>query len=132
MFIRVLVILCSFLWPLNAKAQLPQQVSSSMPEQWQLTLDVIKSKAQTLMAQNNGLQEERRQLLGQLEKIQQSIAQQRDKNEQMEHFLKERHGRSDQQVRLEELTPLIKAKRQQVLTLNKQLEKLNREQSEVY
>ena len=86
--------------------------SSSVPEQWQLTLDVIKSKAQTLVIENNGLQVEYRQLIEQLQKLQQSINDQQNKNEQMGRFLKERHGRTDQQVRIEELAQIIKTKRQ--------------------
>ena len=81
-----------------------------MPEQWQLTLDVIKSKAQNLMVENNGLQVEYRQLIGQVQELQQAIADQQYKNEQKSRFLKERRGQTDQQVRIEELTQSIKAK----------------------
>ena len=72
----------------DARAQVPDNFSS-MPEQWQLTLDGIKSKAQTLMVENNGLQVEYRQLLEQAQKLQQSIDDQQYKNEQMGHFIKE-------------------------------------------
>ena len=88
-----------------------------MPEQWQLTLDVIKSKAQTLKIENNGLQVEYRQLIGEVQKLRQSIYNQQNKNEQMERFIKERHGRTDQQVRIEELTQIIKTKKQEARAL---------------
>ena len=55
-----------------------------MPEQWQLTLDVIKSKAQSLMVENNGLQMQYRQLIGEVQKLQQSIDDQQYKNTQMD------------------------------------------------
>jgi len=73
------------------------------------------------MIENNGLQVEYRQLTGQVQKLQQSIDAQQYKNEQMERFLKERHGRTDQQVRIEALTRIIKTKRQQARTFDKQL-----------
>ncbi len=102
-----------------------------MPEQWQLTLDVIKSKAQTLVIENNGLQGEYQQLMGQAQKLQQSIYDQKNKNEQMSRFLKERHGRTDQQVRIEELTQIIKIKEQEARTSEEQLENLSRKHTDL-
>ena len=96
-------------WRLMPKPRSLKQLSS-MPEQWQLTLDVIKSKAQTLMVENNGLQVEYRQLIRQVQKLQRSIDDQQNKNDQMERFLNERHGQTDQQVRIEELTQVLKQK----------------------
>lgn len=110
---RSLIIILFFLWwGFDASAQVPDELSS-MPEQWQLTLDVIKSKAQTLLVENNGLQVEYRQLVEQAQKLQQSTEGQQAKNEEMERFLNERHGRTDQQLRIDELTQDIKLKGQQ-------------------
>ncbi len=97
-----------------------------MPEQWQLTLDVIKSKVQTLVIENNRLQAQYRKLTDQAQKLQQSIDDQQNKNEQMDFFLKKRHGATDQQVRIEELTKMIKTKSQETRTFDKQLKNLQR------
>ena len=56
---------------------------------------------------------EYQQLIGQVQKLQQSIDDQQNKNEQMDRFLKDRHGRTDQQLRIEELTQSIKTKKQE-------------------
>ena len=78
------------------------------------------------MVENNGLQVEYRQLIGQVQELQQSINDQQNKNEQMDRFLKERHGRTDQQVRIEELTQIIKTKRQEARDLEEQWQLKNR------
>ena len=93
-----------------------------------MTLDVIKSKVQTLETENNGLQAEYRKSIEQSQKLQKLIDAQQYKNEQMSRFLKERHGRTDQQVRISELTQSIKTKGQEARAYNKQLENLKREQ----
>ncbi len=111
-------------------AQVPEG-PSSMPEQWQLTLDVIKSKAQTLLVENNGLQGEYRQFIGQVQKLQQSINDQQAKNEQIGSFLKERHGRTDQQVRIEELARTIKTKSQEAGSFDGQLRNLQRKKADL-
>ena len=106
-------------WPFDVRAQVSEQMP--VPEQWQLTLDGIKSKAQALMIENNGLQNEYQQLTGQVQKLQQLIHDQQYKNDQMDHFLKERHGRTDQQLRIEGLTQMVKTKRQEARTFEEQL-----------
>lgn len=100
-----------------------------VPEQWQLSLDVIKSKAQTLAVKNDGLQVEYRKLIGQVQELRQSIYDQQHKNEQMGRILKERHGRTDQQVRIERLTQVIKTKSQQAGDYDGQLGNMKRKQS---
>ena len=53
-FVIIFIIILLFLWwAFDVRAQVLTECPS-MPEQWQLTLDVIKSKAQTLMVENNG------------------------------------------------------------------------------
>jgi hypothetical protein len=124
--------LCPFIFILpllwlgsDVKAQVPEEFSS-MPEQWQLTLDVIKSKAQNLLVENNGLEVEYRQLIGQAQRLQRSIEGQQDKNGQLESLLNERHGRTDQQVRIEELTRDIQIKDQKAREYDQQFEELKR------
>ena len=113
-------------WPFDVRAQVSEQMP--VPEQWQLTLDGIKSKAQALMIENNGLQNEYQQLTGQVQKLQQLIHDQQYKNDQMDHFLKERHGRTDQQLRIEGLTQMVKTKRQEARTFEEQLRSLKKKQ----
>jgi hypothetical protein len=124
LFIITLPLLCG---QVDAKAQVPEELSS-MPEQWQLTLDVIKSKAQTLLVENNGLQAEYRQLVGQAQKLQGSINGQQISNEKLQRSLEERHGRTDQQLRIEELTQGIKIKTQQARDIEQQWQDLKRKQ----
>jgi predicted nucleic acid-binding Zn-ribbon protein len=127
-YIIILPLLC---WAFGAEAQVPEGMSS-MPEQWQLTLDVIKSKAQTLVVQNNGLKTQYRQLTGRERSLQRSIAGQQYKNEQISRFLKERHGLTDQQLQIGKLTQIIKAKRQEARSFDEQLKNLKRDQSALY
>ena len=102
-------------------------MSAQIPvsERWQLTLDMIKAKVQTLVIENNGLQVEYRKLTEQVQELQESMGAQQYRNEQMARFLKERHGRTDQQVRIEELTRTIKIKNQEARHFDRQWGKLN-------
>jgi chromosome segregation ATPase len=122
-----IIILAVCWWGFDARAQVPEELSS-MPEQWQLTLDVIKSKAQTLLVENNGLQVEYRQLIEQAQKLQQSVDGQQSKNEQLESFLNERHGQTDQQIRIEDLNQSIKLKIEKARDEGQRLEDLKKEQ----
>lgn len=126
---RQLTVILFFLWlGFDVRAQVPEEVSP-VPEQWQLTLDVIKSKAKTLLVENNGLQVEYRKLIEQVQKLQRLIDEEQRKNEGIDRFLKERHGRTDQQARIEELTKIIKTKRQEAGIVDDQLAKLKRRQA---
>jgi len=128
--LRLFIIILPVLWwGFDARAQAPEEQPSSMPEQWQLTLDVIKSRAQTLMVENNGLQVEYQQLIGQVQQLQRSVYEQQAKNEQIGRYIKERHGRTDQQERIEELTQVIKTKRAQARAFDEQLKNLTKKQS---
>lgn len=102
-------------WGFDVRAQVSQG-TSSMPEQWQLTLDMIKSKAHSLMVENNGLKDEYWQLISEVENLKQSIDDQRMSNIKLEHMIKERHGQTDQQLRITELTQVLKIKRQEART----------------
>lgn len=83
-------------------------------EQWQLTFDTIRTKVNGLLVRNNQLSAEYRQLQDALTKTQAAIVEQDDKNASMRQFLKERHGRTDQQVRLEELAAQLKLAKTQL------------------
>ena len=126
---KYIFILPFFCWAFNALAQDQAPAQGPMPQQWQLSLDVIKSKAQTLMIENNGLQIEYKQLAGQVQQLQQAIYDQQYKNKQMGRFIEERHGQTDQQVRIEELKQTINSKKQQAKTYERQLNNLQKKQS---
>jgi chromosome segregation ATPase len=122
------IIILSLLWGASEATAQVVQGPSSMPEQWQLTLDVIKSKAQTLMVENNGLQSEYRQLIGQVQRLQQVIDDQQNKNGQISILLKERRGRTDQQLRMDELAQAGKTKRQEIHAFEEQFKNLEKKQ----
>jgi len=123
------IIIFALLWGgVDACAQLPEELSSR-PEQWQLTLDTIKSKAHKLLLENNGLQAQYHELASQEQHLLQLIYDQQDNIDQLNRFIKERHGRTSQQMRIEELTEIIKIKKQKVKILEEQFENLQIKQS---
>jgi len=128
---RFIIILPLLWWGFDAGAQVTQGASSLPPEQWELTLDVIKSRAQTLVIENNGLQAENRQLMEQVQKLQQSINDQQFNNKQLAGYIKERDGRTDQQVRIGELTRIIKIKKEQARIFDGQLGNLQWKKSDM-
>ena len=129
MRLRLFIVILFFLWgAVDVKAQVPQQPPST-PDQWQLTLNAVKAKIQALVSENNRLRVEYRELIGQGRQLQKSIGDQQNKNEQMARLLKERHGRTDQQVRIEVLTRSIKTKSQDLRALDKQLKNLKKKQA---
>ena len=97
-----------------------QESLLSSPEvQWQLTFDVIKAKVNGLLEENTRLTEQYQLLLSQQDKLQQAIAEQSKKNEEIRKFLKERGGKTDQQVHIEGLEKPIKTKKVQLPGLTK-------------
>jgi len=129
-FQRIIFLLPLLCTPL-AYAQLPQEETVSTPDQWELTLDVIKSKAQSLMLENNGLQDQYHQLISQLQELEQAIYDQQYKNNQLEYFIKDRHGRSDQQMQLDELTQVLKAKKLKAQLIEEDLDNLKEKQAKL-
>lgn len=127
---RWIIIMPFLWWALDARAQLPAQ-ASAVTESWQLTLDVIKAQARTLMIKNNGLQGEYQRLAGQVQKLDQQISDRQHQNEKLSRYLKERHGRSDQQVRIEQLKQGIKIKQQQLGTFEQRSQNLRRKQADL-
>ena len=97
-----------------ALAQDAQGQSPMDAQQWQLTFDVIKTKVAALVEANNQLTGEYQSLLAQAQEAQKAIEEQSKKNEKIRQFLKERGDRSDQQVRIEELTGQVKNLGQQM------------------
>ncbi len=112
-------------WAADAGAQAPCGFSSGQ-EQWQLTLDAIKAKAQTLLIENNAIQGQSRQLIDEEQKLRQAIKNEQDKNEAMRLFLNQRHGRTDEQMQLEQLKQAIRTKRQQARISEGESAKLKR------
>ena len=126
-FLKIIMIL-GLLWcSADARAQVASE-PSSMPEQWQLTLDVIKAKAQTLLIKNNQIRAEYRKLIEQAQELKQTLKDQQDKNEAIRLLLNQRHGRTDQQVRLDDLQQTVKTKRQQAREFQERLENLQKKQ----
>ena len=89
-----------------AWADSPEPAAGS--EAWILTLETIKAKAKDLMAQNTALSAEYNTLAQDINDLNTAIDAQNAKNLGMADFLKDRHGRSDQQVRIAELDTQIK------------------------
>ncbi len=116
-------------WSFTANAQVFKE--AAMPEQWQLTVDVIKAKAQSLLVENNGLQLQHRELMAQTQQLQEAISQQQARNDQFSQRLKERHGLTDQQLRIEELTQLTRSKKQKNREFNEQLEDLKKKKADL-
>jgi chromosome segregation ATPase len=71
------------------------------------------------------------QLTGQAQELRQSIDDQQRKNDRMELFLKEKRGQSDQQLRIEELTQMVKTKKQEARSLDAQLRDLGKKKSKL-
>jgi len=94
-------------------------------------LDVIKSKAQSLMIENNNLQGAYQQYIAEKEKLQQAVDAQQYRNEQMSRYLEKQHGRTDQEVRMDELLQGIKVKRGQVHEYSQQMGNLQWKKSEI-
>lgn len=87
----------------------------ALPAQWQLTFDVIKAKAQALLIQNNELTQQQQVLKNQAQQLQQVIYKQQAVNYQSRQLLKERNGKTDQQIALEQLMVQLKAKRSELV-----------------
>ncbi len=99
--------------------------------QWQLTLDVIKSKAQHLLDVNNQLTQEANTLSQQMQMLGQTIEQKRAGNDGMRQLLKERHGKTDQQIRIEELTKTLKAKKALLASRPRGISALQKEEAQL-
>ena len=81
---------------------------------WLLTLDTIKARSSQLMAQNTRLTADYDMLLEDIDRLNASIEEQGRKNAALADFLKTRHGRSDQQVRIQELEKQIRDKKDEL------------------
>lgn len=81
---------------------------------WLLTLETIKAKSSQLMAQNTRLTTDYHMLVGDVDQLNVSVQEQSRKNAALADFLKTRHGRSDQQIRIRQLEGQIKDKRDEL------------------
>jgi hypothetical protein len=83
---------------------------------WLLTLETIKAGSSQLMAQNTRLTADYKMLVQDIDQLNASLEEQSRKNAALADFLKTRHGRSDQQVRIQELERQIKDQRDELKT----------------
>jgi chromosome segregation ATPase len=110
-----------------ALAQVQEVTSTSVPanrEEWLLTVDVIQKKVQGLLEENNKLNTEYIELMQQAQKMRQAVVDQSQKNDEIRRLLKERGGRTDQQIRIDELSQQIKARQPKVVLRQKQVDHL--------
>lgn len=89
----------------------PQPMSE---QEWELTYSVIKSKVQTLIDENSRLMSEYKSLLVQQRKLQQAIAEQKQKNEEIKTYLKERGTKTDEQLEIARLEEALRAKKSEL------------------
>ena len=79
--------------------------------QWQINLGVIKDKAQRMMEKNNNLMAEKKSLIKETENLQNQIREWQIKNQTLKDPLKEKHGRTNQQKQIDELTVQLNDKK---------------------
>ena len=96
MFMRLFWIYCGLSLLIPSAVQAQETTAGSTP--WYAALDNIKARIQGLMEDNSRLTEENRSLQQQEKKLWADIEAQAQKNEQMRQLLKERNGKTDQQV----------------------------------
>ncbi len=123
---RIIILAATLFWTFEVKAQVPEEFAT--PDQWQLTLDVIKAKAQRLVVKNNGLLLEHKGLTEQVQELQRAIDAEQSRIDQWSKFLKQRHGRTDQQLLIEQYLQTMKAKKEQSRDLDGQWRALSRRQ----
>jgi len=95
-------------------ARVDAQEAPAADATWLLTLETIKAKSSQLMAQNTRLTADHQMLVQDINRLNASVEEQGRKNAALADFLKTRHGRSDQQVRIRELEKQIKGKRDEL------------------
>ncbi len=100
--------------------------------EWQLTFDVVKSKVEGFLEDNNKLSAEQASLRAQLDKLDRSIDAQGRKNDESKAFLKERGGKTDQQILVEELSAKLKAKNLKLAEAQKEADALRAEAAQLH
>lgn len=110
--------------------QVSPEPSPNTPE-WQLTLDVIRAKSDTLVDKNNKLVAHRDAMAARYTQLETSITELKANNDELRQFLKDRHGRSDEQIHLEEIASQVKFKEAQVKEIQKELTNLQDDVSSV-
>ncbi len=89
---------------------------------WMLSLDVIKSKAEQLVVINRQLVAENNDIAKGLTKLQAAVQDSLAKNKKLSDFLAQRHGRTDQQMEIEDLQAKINLRKQAMLANQQQVE----------
>lgn len=129
---RIVVVLMFFspFWQMSALAQMVRDTAGNVPR-WLVSIDTIKTKAQGLMEKNIQLMSERDSLTNEDRKSKEQIHDVQIKNEILKQLLKERHGRSDQQMQVEDLTNQIKAKKDQLKRRQQELVKVQKQADDI-
>ncbi len=104
-----------------------QEPAVDFSTSWQQTLDSIKAAAKEEMAKNNSLSQQHQGLVMNARQLADAIAAKRQSNERLTAFLRERNGRTDQQIRIEELNGQIAAAKKQVDASTKGLASVQKE-----
>ena len=115
---------------MSALAQMVRDTAGNVPR-WLVSIDTIKTKAQGLMEKNIQLMSERDSLTNEDRKSKEQIHDVQIKNEILKQLLKERHGRSDQQMQVEDLTNQIKAKKDQLKRRQQELVKVQKQADDI-
>jgi hypothetical protein len=85
--------------------------------QWQVNLDVIKHKAQVLIKQNAKLTDEYNTLVAGIQRAQIDQRDLKIKNESLRQLIKQRRGKSQEQIEIEKHNDYIKAKESNIRAL---------------
>ncbi|MEI7998183.1 MAG: hypothetical protein WCH62_01575 [Candidatus Omnitrophota bacterium] len=113
-----------------AQGTVTEEPVMSVPE-WQLTIDVIRAKAQSLMEENAKLIAEQSSLEAEYKKLQEQIRDWELKNETLRQLLKERRGRTDQQLHIDDLTRQVSMKKGEINNTQEKMFKLQKEVAKV-
>jgi|GEM_PF-3906285 len=109
----------------------PSALAQSEDGAWQSSLEVIKQRVQALIDKNNELTVQYQGSLQKERDLRHTIDEQSQKNEDIKRFLKERNGKTDEQVRLQELAAETRAKQAMVAPLQRQADSLRKERLKI-
>jgi chromosome segregation ATPase len=116
-------------WPLLGYAQMSSDPTPNTPE-WQLTLDVIKSKTRSLIDRNAILMNDHDTLVASIQRVQIDQRDWKLKNEALRQLLKQSRGKSEQQRQIDALNGQIKAKENNIKSLQRTLTDIQRDADE--
>lgn len=101
--------------------------TSLTESQWRLSLDVIQAKAKQLVILNHELTSKNTGLKEAIGKISNSVTQLGEKNQKMKDFLRQRNGKTDQHIQLEEIAQNIKLRQVQLQAHQDDIDGLNKQ-----